>query len=94
MNVEKLIAENKGTIVDVRTFEEFQGASVLGSINIPLNEIPQRIEELKTLKKPLILCCASGNRSGQAEHYLSRNGIECCNAGSWLDVNYCKSQTL
>jgi rhodanese-related sulfurtransferase len=35
------------------------------SINIPLNEIPERVEELKKLNAPLILCCASGNRSGQ-----------------------------
>jgi rhodanese-related sulfurtransferase len=58
-----------------------------GSINIALNEIPERIEELKNLKAPLILCCASGNRSGQAQHFLSQHGIECYNGGGWLDVN-------
>jgi rhodanese-related sulfurtransferase len=39
------------------------------------------------LNAPLILCCASGNRSGQAQHFLSELGIECYNGGSWLDVN-------
>ena len=91
MDIEKLITENLGTIVDVRTYEEFMGGSVVGSINIPLNEIPARIEDLKALKAPLILCCASGGRSGQAHNYLSQFGIECYNGGSWLDVNYYKS---
>lgn len=93
MNLENIIKENKGTIVDVRSYGEFMGGNVLCSVNIPLDEIPQRIEELKNLKAPLILCCASGNRSGQAEHFLSQHGIECYNGGSWLDVNYYKSKS-
>jgi len=94
MNIEKIIKEKQGTIVDVRTPAEFIGGNVAGSINIPLQEIQQRIDELKSLKHPLILCCASGNRSGQATHFLSQLGIECCNGGSWLDVNYYQSQTI
>ncbi|MES1218583.1 MAG: rhodanese-like domain-containing protein, partial [Bacteroidota bacterium] len=64
-----------------------------GSINIPLNEIPQRIEEVKELAKPLVFCCASGNRSGQVYRYVAQQGVECYNAGSWLDVNFYQSQT-
>jgi len=93
MELEKIIKENQGTIVDVRSYGEFMGGNVLGSINIPLDEIPQRIEELKNLKAPLVLCCASGNRSGQAQQFLSQHGIECYNGGSWLDVNYYKSNS-
>ena len=92
MEIEKIIAENLGTIVDVRTYSEFSGGNVVDSINIPLNEIPARLEELKALKAPLILCCASGGRSGQAQHYLSQNNIECYNGGSWLNVNFIKSK--
>jgi rhodanese-related sulfurtransferase len=92
MNVEQLIKEKKGTIVDVRSYEEFQSAHAVDSINIPLQEITYRIEDLKTMKMPLVLCCASGNRSGMAERFLAQSGIECVNAGSWLDVNYIQSQ--
>jgi phage shock protein E len=92
MSLEKIIKENNGTVVDVRSRSEFMGGNVVDSINIPLNEIPERIEELKKLKAPLVLCCVSGNRSGQAQHFLSGLGIECHNGGSWLDVNYYKSQ--
>lgn len=92
MNVEKIIKENRGTILDVRTRVEFRGGHVAGSVNIPLQEIDQRMDELRNLAQPLVLCCASGNRSGQAHRYLSQQGIECCNGGSWLTVNYFQSQ--
>ena len=92
--VEKIIKEKKGTIVDVRSRGEFDGGHVVGAINIPLQEIVARMDEVKALKKPLVLCCASGNRSGQAHSYLVQTGIECYNGGSWLDVNYYQSQTI
>ncbi len=92
MNVEQIIKENKGTVVDVRSPEEFMGGNVVESINIPLQEITSRIDEIQGLQQPLVLCCASGNRSGQAHMYLSQMGIECCNGGSWLDVNFYKSK--
>jgi rhodanese-related sulfurtransferase len=78
---------NNATIVDVRTHGEFMGGHVAGSINIPLQEIPNRVEEFKNMSQPIILCCASGNRSGQATSFLKSHGVECSNGGSWLDVN-------
>jgi rhodanese-related sulfurtransferase len=88
MNLEQLINEKKASIIDVRTPMEFMGGNVAGSKNIPLNEIQERLDELKALKAPLVLVCASGNRSGMATSFLSNQGIECYNGGSWLDVNY------
>lgn len=81
MNTEKII-------IDVRTPSEFMGGHVAGSINIPLQEIQQRVEEIKAMHKPIVLCCASGNRSGQATQFLKNQGIECENGGSWLSVNF------
>jgi len=94
MNLEQIIKEGKGTIVDVRTREEFSGGNAVGSINIPLNEVQQRLEEIKNLESPIVLCCASGGRSGQATMFLTQQGIDCSNAGSWMDVNFYKSQTI
>jgi rhodanese-related sulfurtransferase len=84
---------NFKTIVDVRTPSEFMGGHVAGSINIPLQEIQTRIEEIANMAQPIVLCCASGNRSGQASVYLKSLGIDCENGGSWMDVNY-KFQTI
>ena len=41
----------KGTIIDVRTRAEFNGGHVNGSINIPLQEITEHIEEIKTMEQ-------------------------------------------
>lgn len=92
MKIEQIIREKQGTIVDVRGVQEFAGGNAEGSINIPLNEIERRIDEIEKLKQPLVLCCASGGRSGMAHQMLSRKGIESYNAGSWLDVNYIQTQ--
>ena len=82
------MTNTKQTIVDVRTPGEFMGGNVAGSINIPLQEIQERLDELKSLPQPIILCCASGGRRGQATSFLQRKGIDCVNGGSWMDVNY------
>ena len=76
------------TIVDVREPFECEQGMIEGSINIPLGEVPNRIEEFKTMKRPLVLCCKSGNRSGQAVQFLEANGLEdIYNGGSWGEVN-------
>jgi len=94
MDIGKIIKEKSGTIVDVRTPAEFMGGNVNNSINVPLQEIQQRLNEIKSLKTPLILCCASGGRSAMATQFLASQGIECVNGGSWLNVNYFQSQIL
>lgn len=75
------------TIVDVRTPSEFMGGHVKGSINIPLQELPDRVDEVKAMSQPIQFCCASGNRSGQATTFMKSQGVDCSNAGSWLGVN-------
>ncbi len=92
MDVKQLLQEKKGTILDVRTPAEYQMGCAVNSLNIPLQEVMARMDEIKSLQTPLIVCCASGGRSGQATSYLSSIGIDCVNAGSWLDVNYLQAQ--
>ena len=81
------MTNQKMTIIDVRTPGEFMGGHVAGSINIPLQEIQNRANEIKALSQPIVLCCASGMRSGQAAVYLKSLGVDCENGGSWLDIN-------
>lgn len=78
---------SKATIIDVRTPGEFSMGKVEGSVNIPLNEVPDRIEEFKNIEGDIILCCASGNRSGQATMFLQQNGMtNVYNGGGWQMV--------
>lgn len=79
--------KNQPTIIDVRTPEEFKGGHVRGSYNIPMQEITLRLDEIKKMPQPIILCCASGNRSGHVMLFLKNQGIDCENGGSWVAVN-------
>ena len=88
MSLEKIIQNEKMTVVDVRTPGEYMGGHVANSINIPLDEVPKRLEEFKNMEGPVVLCCASGGRSEQATRYLQQNGLEeVYNGGSWFEVN-------
>lgn len=81
-------ALRKGAIIiDVRHVNEYDQGRVPESINIPLNLIPSNIERIKGMERPVVLCCASGNRSGQAARILKSNGIKgVYNGGSWMSV--------
>ena len=71
-------------ILDCVTFHPFPLGSIEGSTNIPLGQVPNRIDEFKAMKKPLVLCCLSGGRSGQAVDFLAANGVEeIYNGGGW-----------
>jgi rhodanese-related sulfurtransferase len=89
-SISSVIKAASTVVVDVRTPVEFMGGHVAGSINIPLNELPQRLDELKQMGY-IVFCCASGGRSGQATAFSKQHGIACSNGGSWIDVNYHKN---
>ncbi|HVW15552.1 MAG TPA: rhodanese-like domain-containing protein [Mucilaginibacter sp.] len=84
-NISNLL-ESGVIIVDVRTPAEYQERHFDQSINIPLGELPGRLNELKNAKE-VIVCCASGIRSNKALNLLRQNGIACHDAGSWLNLN-------
>ena len=87
MNLQELINDSQTTIVDVRTEGEFSEGNVNGSINIPLHEVADRMEELKNMQ-PLVLCCLSGGRSGQATAFLQAKGCDqVYNGGGWEMVD-------
>ena len=71
-------------IVDVRSPGEFQSGNVSGSINIPLQNLPSKVNELKG--KEVILVCRSGARAGNALAHLTNEGITAYNAGPWQTI--------
>jgi rhodanese-related sulfurtransferase len=73
-------------IVDVRTKGEYQSGHLKNSINIPIDNLPQKIKKLNK-NKPIITCCASGSRSASARRLLKSNGFEkVYNGGSWYSL--------
>lgn len=71
----KLQSDHSPVIIDVREPWEFEEKN-LGAINIPLNELPQKIEELDYCRdQEVIVHCQSGKRSNIAMKYLSKSGF-------------------
>ena len=75
------------TIIDVRTADEFAGKHVPGAINIPLDQLSARIDEVKSLPRPIVAYCRSGNRSGMAVSMMKQSGItDAVNGGGIGDM--------
>ena len=71
-----LINSKDAIVLDVRTPAEFAQSHILNSRNIPLDEIEARVKELERFKeKPVIVSCATGNRSGSAAAVLRKHGF-------------------
>ncbi len=77
------LRKNGATCVDVRSAAEFASGSAPGTINIPLQELGSRLSEIPK-SAPVVLCCASGTRSGMAKLLLKKNGYQDVhNIGTW-----------
>jgi rhodanese-related sulfurtransferase len=60
-------------LIDVRTPEEFASGHIAGAINISLQSLPDRLNEVPH-DKPVVVYCHSGNRSAQAASLLKKAG--------------------
>lgn len=79
----KELVRNGSPIIDVRTPGEFKSGHIKGSVNIPLQDLNNRMSKIKK-DKPVITCCATGMRSASAKHILKSNGFaEVHNGGGW-----------
>jgi rhodanese-related sulfurtransferase len=76
--------KNQGALfVDVRSAGEFASGNAPGTVNIPLQELGNRLAEIPK-SAPVVLCCASGTRSGMASLLLKKNGYQqVYNVGTW-----------
>ena len=62
-------------IIDVREVYEYEEFNI-NAKNIPLGELPGRMDEVSTNKdEEIIIHCRSGARSGQAKMYLMSEGF-------------------
>jgi sulfur-carrier protein adenylyltransferase/sulfurtransferase len=62
------------TVLDVREPWEIKLASLPGTLNIPLNEVPARLGELNPHAE-LVVMCHAGGRSRRAAEFLSARGF-------------------
>lgn len=64
----------QSVFIDVRTTQEFNHKKIPGVINVPLNELSQRIPELQKYQK-IYLHCEVGSRSEYACMILDQMGF-------------------
>jgi rhodanese-related sulfurtransferase len=89
MNLQSIVKQANTTLIDVREPFEFATHHVAGAINIPLQSIPKKMDELREMSGPIVLYCRSGNRSGMATNFLKSHGFkEVYNGGSVTAVEY------
>ncbi|MDJ0765856.1 MAG: rhodanese-like domain-containing protein [Myxococcota bacterium] len=70
-------------VVDVRTPKEYAQWHYPGAINIPVDEIESRVEELGDQDQKIVVYCRSGHRSRTAKKKLIEHGFaETLNGGS------------
>ena len=61
-------------LVDVREDWELAIASLPAALHIPMDQVPERMDELDN-KRPVVVMCRSGARSMQVASYLVQNGF-------------------
>ncbi len=70
------LVEAGALLVDVRTPQEFAARHLPGAVNIPVDELPQRLGELGAPEQPVVIYCGSGKRSSRAEQLLKEQGFQ------------------
>ena len=78
--------KNGAVILDVRTKREWDKGHIDSAIHIPIDELKEKVEELKAIDKPFVVCCESGVRAAKAAKYLVLNNINATNGGGWVSL--------
>ncbi|NOK12116.1 rhodanese-like domain-containing protein [Corallococcus exercitus] len=68
--------EAGATLLDVRSPEEFAAGHLQGAVNIPVDQLEQRLGELGSPQTPVVVYCRSGARSSRAERLLKEKGFQ------------------
>ena len=76
--VDELPRDGSVTLLDTRTPGEYAGGHIEGYINIPVDELRERLGEIDP-KKPVYVICQSGLRSYIACRILLQNGFDAYN---------------
>ena len=89
----QLINREKAVVIDVSEPSEFAAGHVIGSRNVPVGQLEQRLPEVvKNKALPIILTCASGARAGRVAGAAKKLGYEQTHVlaggmGSWRAAN-------
>lgn len=83
----EILKDPNTKLVDVRTPKEVSEAGIEGAENIPMDDVPDHLEEFRQMQGNIVVFCRSGARSERVMHYLKQNGIEnVINGGGYGDI--------
>jgi phage shock protein E len=68
------LVERGARLVDVRSSVEFAAGHIDGAVNIPLDQLKTRLDEVGSATEPVVVYCRSGQRSASAKRTLEANG--------------------
>ena len=72
----QLINRQDALVLDVREQAEYAQSHILNSRGLPLSQIEARIGDIEKFKdKPVIVYCATGNRSSTAAAVMRKRGF-------------------
>ncbi len=77
-DIQNLPRDGSVTLLDARTAGEYAQGHIGGFVNIPMDELRERLDELDR-GKPAYVICQSGLRSYIACRILAGNGFDCYN---------------
>jgi rhodanese-related sulfurtransferase len=69
----QLVNQQKGLFLDIREKDEFSKEHIAESTSMPLSTLAENLGTLKNKSQPIILICASGQRSRAAAKQLKKN---------------------
>ncbi len=75
------LVANGALLLDVRTPQEFSERHVEGAVNIPVQELAGRLQELGAKKRPIVVYCRSGARSASATVLMKNAGYDVVDIG-------------
>jgi rhodanese-related sulfurtransferase len=79
-----LAGENPPSLIDVREEGEAAICAIDGSTLIPMNTLPQRLQEIPS-DRPVVLYCHGGMRSMMAGQWLSQQGFDALSLAGGID---------
>ena len=68
--------QDKALIVDLRSSEAFNSGHITASINIPVNDVSRRSNEIINSTKSVVLVCETGSSSTNAGETLKKEGLK------------------
>ncbi len=78
IDVGAVASRTDAVLLDVRGPAEWLAGHAPSAINIPMEEVPSRLDDIDAAR-PIVCICRSGNRSGRVTAFLRARGVDAVN---------------